>query len=193
MVPREVTDPPHQAIFSLQKEGSSQSQFIPTSQMHFRPLYWFSDLFRADCCAPCAWLALSASLTPQTRNFAHPGELHTQRGAKVVQHLGDSVSVWHLNLNVQMSPFWKSVWYYYWKQVMTSSIRAHPATSLPFPNGLSWQEISTAGVKKAEHLPDAANQHLALNITSSEGTCPGLHTVFCEGLDVLYLWTSIMK
>lgn len=61
-----------------------------------------------------------------------------------------------------------------------TSTRAHPATSLPFPNSSSWQEVSTAGVKKrmwAEHLPEAANQHNLFRGNMSRAT----HCVLWRG------------
>ena len=45
---------------------------------------------------------------------------------------------------------------------------------------------------RAEHLSDAANKHLVLNITRSEGTSPGLHTVVCEGVDLFSPYASTL-
>lgn len=155
---------------------------ITNSFSSFVLIFW-SAQGRLLCPPGCL---CSASQTPQRGNFAHPGELHTQGWAKVVQHLGDTASVWHLNLNVQMSPFRKSVWYYYWKQIMTFRFWAdqHQSISLPFPKKLELaRRFYCRGKKRmwAEHLLDAANKHWALNKTCSEGTSPGLHCVLGRG------------
>lgn len=185
MVPTEVTDPPHQVIFFPPgRRLLTVTACVPHHKFIFILCIDFL-ICSGQTAVPRGWLC-SASQTPQRGNFAHPGELHTQGWAKVVQHLGDTASVWHLNLNVQMSPFRKSVWYYYWKQIMTFRFWAdqHQSTSLPFPKKLELaRRFYCRGKKRmwAEHLLDAANKHWALNITCSEGTSPGLHCVLGRG------------
>lgn len=192
MVPTEVTDPPHQVIFFT---PGGRLLTVTAHVPHHKCISILCIDFLI-CSGQTAvplmpgWLC-SASLTPQTRNFAHPGKLHTQGWAKV-QHLGHTVlDIWTLMLkchhsgNQSYTIIENKPWL---PDSELTSTRAHPATSLPFPDSSSWQEVSTAGVKKrmwAEHLPHAANQHLAPNINCLEGTPPGLQTVLCEA------WTCL--
>lgn len=126
MVPPEVTDPPHQVIFFPPgRRLLTVTACVPHHKFIFILCIDFL-ICSGQTAVPRGWLC-SASQTPQRGNFAHPGELHTQGWAKVVQHLGDTASVWHLNLNVQMSPFRKSVWYYYLKTNNDFQILSWPA------------------------------------------------------------------
>lgn len=139
MAPTEVTDPPHQGIFSIQEEGSSQSQFMSHITNSFSSFVWiFWSVQGRLLCPQC----LAGSAQPHW--LLEQGTLHilasyTHRGGQRLFSIWETLRVfdiWTLMLKCHHSGSQSDTiienksWL---PDSELTSTRAHQSHPCPFP------------------------------------------------------------
>lgn len=177
------------------------------------------DQFRTWCCVPCTRLGLLSLAGSWIRALGTSwsgscSRCYTHRGGSASGR--QTMSVWRLNLmftilEVSLIPWLKTNHSFQilgrlsWmclehisqqrgEQSCTSTgVQLYQWT---FTDSSSWQRSFYCRRKIrmwAEYFSDAADKHLALNITCSQGTSPGLCTVLCQGAAFLIDFCFIKK